>query len=144
MGRGDALRWLITDLGAHGMGADRSLFRRINHLGAATGWAHGIMAAYARWGGLVALTVVWARRWHDVLRSLAGTIQTGAAAVIGWGLTPITGRLLDTLGRTRPRRRLVPDAPVASTVASVPDDGMISPRPDVSGRAGMPAGGLRR
>lgn len=87
------------------MGWDRSLFWRINHLAAATGWAHGFMVAYALWGGLVALTVVWgccwlwARRRHDELRSLAGVILTGAAAVIALGLNQIIGPLVD---RPRP------------------------------------------
>ncbi|HEY3506245.1 MAG TPA: phosphatase PAP2 family protein [Actinocatenispora sp.] len=104
MRRDDALFWLVTYTERHGMGADRSLFTDINHLSAATGWAHGFMAAYALWGGLVALTVVWAACWlvarrADDVRSLAGVILTGVAAVLALGINQIIGPLVD---RPRP------------------------------------------
>ncbi|MGH3429759.1 MAG: hypothetical protein ACRDQZ_19685, partial [Mycobacteriales bacterium] len=87
------------------MGWDRSLFWQINHLSAATGWAHGFMEAYALWGGLVALTVVWACCWvtarhrDDGFGSIAGVLLTGVATVIALGLNQIIGSLV---GRIRP------------------------------------------
>lgn len=87
------------------MGVDRSLFWQINHLAATTGWAHGVMAGYALWGGLVALTGLWvgcllvARRRDDGLRSLAGVLLTGAATLVALGLNQVIGPLVD---RPRP------------------------------------------
>lgn len=84
---------------------DHSLFRHVNDLSADTGWAHGGMTAYALWGGLVALTVVWAccwvtvRRRADGYRSLAGVILTGAATVVALAVNQIIGPLVD---RPRP------------------------------------------
>ncbi|WP_203654935.1 phosphatase PAP2 family protein [Actinocatenispora rupis] len=87
------------------MGADRSLFWDIDHLAAATGWAHGFMAAYALWGGLVALAAVWvvcgllARRRADGFQSLAAVVLTGVATLVGLALNQIVGPLVD---RPRP------------------------------------------
>lgn len=87
------------------MGWDRRLFWEINHLSAATGWAHGVLAGYALWGGLVALTCVWAACWlvawrrDDGLRSISRVILTGAATLVALGLTVLIGPLVD---RPRP------------------------------------------
>lgn len=101
----EALIWLTAYLGRHGMAADRALFRDTGHLAATTGWAHGFMAAYALWGGLVALAVIWvvcwlvARRRDDARRSLAAVVLTGVAAVAGLALNQLAGALVD---RPRP------------------------------------------
>jgi membrane-associated phospholipid phosphatase len=87
------------------VGVDRGLFRDINHLLAETGWAHGVMAAYALWGGLVVLTVLWAACWlvarrrDDGFRSLAVVVLTGVATLLAWGSAQVIGPLVD---RPRP------------------------------------------
>lgn len=83
---------------------DRNLFGSINHLAGSTTWAHSFMAAYALWGGLVALTLVWACCWLSArhrrdLRSMAGVILTGTASVIALTLNQVIGPLVD---RPRP------------------------------------------
>lgn len=104
MNRGHALSMLVGYLEAHRMGWDSTLFLDVNRLSANTGWAHGFMAGYALWGGLVALAVVWAccglsaRRAGD-RRPLAGVLLAGAATVLALALNQIINPVVD---RPRP------------------------------------------
>lgn len=85
------------------MGWDRDLFWDINHLSADTPWAHGFMAAYALWGGLVVLTVLFIAAWlHTRRRSdapmrVAGALLTGVAAVATLGINQALGPAVDRL-----------------------------------------------
>jgi membrane-associated phospholipid phosphatase len=88
------------------VGWDRTLFWQVNHLAAATGWAHSVVAAYALWGGLVAEVVVWlgcwwwsARRRQDGGRAVAAVLLTGAASV----LALVLGSQLISPAVARPR-----------------------------------------
>lgn len=88
------------------MGWDRSLFWQINRVSAATGWAHGVVSAYALWGGLAVLVLTlgcawwWtARRRRDGYRSVAAVPLIGVAAVLALGLNQILG---PAVHRTRP------------------------------------------
>jgi undecaprenyl-diphosphatase len=88
------------------MDFDVSIFRQINGFAAATPWAHGVVAAYAVWGGLVALVLTlawcwwWARRRADGLPAMAGIVSTGVASVVALGLsTAVVGPLI---ARPRP------------------------------------------
>ncbi|HEY3506385.1 MAG TPA: phosphatase PAP2 family protein [Actinocatenispora sp.] len=84
---------------------DRDLFWQANHLSATTGWAHGFMAAYALWGGLVAIVAVWAAAWFTARRradgyaALAVVVLAGVGSVLALGLNQIIGPAVD---RARP------------------------------------------
>lgn len=104
MNRRHALSMLVVYLEAHRMGWDSTLFLDVNRLSSETGWAHGFKAGYALFGGLVALTVVWAccglsaRRGAD-RRPLAGVLLTGAATVVALALNQVVNPVVD---RPRP------------------------------------------
>jgi membrane-associated phospholipid phosphatase len=67
---------------------DRSWYDRVNAFARSTAWAHGFMAAYALWAGLVllALTLVggWllARRRADAPRAVAVAFLTGVGTIV--------------------------------------------------------------
>lgn len=75
------------------MGPDTTLFWQVNQLSAETRWAHGAMAAYASWGGLVALVLllIWCwwriRSRPDGLRSMSGLAATALSSVIALALS---------------------------------------------------------
>lgn len=87
------------------MRVDHALFRDVNRLTADTSWAHGFMAAYALWGGLVVLTVLFIAAWlrgrrrPDAPVRVAGLLLTGVAAVAALAVNQILG---PAVGRARP------------------------------------------
>jgi membrane-associated phospholipid phosphatase len=66
---------------------DRSWYERVNAFARSTGWAHGFMAAYALWGGLMLLALLliigWlsARRRADAPAAVAVTFLTGLGTI---------------------------------------------------------------
>ncbi len=82
---------------------DSSIFRWFNRLADSTGWAHGIVTAYAKYGiVLLALLILGAyldgRRRGDP-RQVAASVWTVAASLLALGLGQIIGHLVD---RPRP------------------------------------------
>lgn len=82
---------------------DWSLFHDINSLARHTGWAHGAMRSYAKYGialfalALLVGALIGLRRWSP--RSLARTMWTGAASLLALALNqPIA----DAVDRARP------------------------------------------
>jgi undecaprenyl-diphosphatase len=83
---------------------DRTWYLDVNSFSRHTGWAHGFMAAYALWGGLVALTVLviggwlWSRRVGS-LPGVATMVLTGGSALIGLGVNHFLSK---AIARERP------------------------------------------
>jgi membrane-associated phospholipid phosphatase len=85
-------------------GTDRSWYLDINSFSRHTAWAHGFMADYALWGGLVVLTVLviggwlWSRR-EGSLSGVATMTLTGVSALIGLGINHFLSK---AIARERP------------------------------------------
>jgi membrane-associated phospholipid phosphatase len=82
---------------------DGSLFRWINRLANRTGWAHGVITAYAKYGiALFALLLVATYldgRRHDDMRAVAGSVWATGATLIALGIGQLIGGAID---RARP------------------------------------------
>jgi undecaprenyl-diphosphatase len=82
---------------------DGSLFRWVNRLANRTGWAHGVLTAYAKYGiALFAILLVVAyldARQHNDLRGVAGTVLTAAMTLVALGVAQVIGGAID---RARP------------------------------------------
>ncbi len=83
---------------------DHHLFRDANSLSRHTHWAHGVMSAYALWGGLVALAVLvvaawlWARRGGS-LPGVVAAVIAGISGVVALGVNHFVSQ---AVARTRP------------------------------------------
>lgn len=80
---------------------DREIFQWINRLADRTTWAHGAFTTYAKTGVVVfavllAVSYIDARR-HDNHLQLAGTVWTGAAALVALGIGQLIGNAIDRL-----------------------------------------------
>jgi membrane-associated phospholipid phosphatase len=70
---------------------DRHWYLDVNSFSRHTGWAHGFMAAFALWGGLVVLTLLviggwlWTRRQASV-SGVAIIVLTGISALVALGV----------------------------------------------------------
>lgn len=86
-------------------GTDASWYRQVNEFARDTGWAHGFLAAYALWLGLVLLALLlvagWllARRRSDAPRQVATAFLVGCGAVVALLANQAIGPAFD---RTRP------------------------------------------
>ena len=86
-------------------GIDSSWYRSVNEFARDTGWAHGFLAAYALWLGLVLLALLlvagWllARRQPDAPRLVATAFLVGVGAVVALLANQAIGPTID---RTRP------------------------------------------
>lgn len=86
------------------MSLDRRLYLDVNSLSRHSHWAHGFMAKYALWGGLVAivavfaLTFLWARQ-RGRLDAVVLLFLGGAAALISLG---VNKGVSDAVARVRP------------------------------------------
>ena len=82
---------------------DGSLFRWINRLANRTGWAHGVLTAYAKYGialfALLLLATYLDGRQHDDVRAVAGSVWAAGAALIALGIGQLIGGAID---RARP------------------------------------------
>jgi membrane-associated phospholipid phosphatase len=83
---------------------DRNWYLYVNTFSRHTGWAHGFMAAFALWGGLVVLAVLVAGSWLWSRResSLAGIVTatlTGISALVALGINHFVSQ---AVARTRP------------------------------------------
>ncbi|MEY2521542.1 MAG: hypothetical protein QOJ66_107 [Ilumatobacteraceae bacterium] len=82
---------------------DGSLFRWINRLANRTGWAHGVLTAYAKYGialfALLLLATYLDGRRHDDVRVVAGSVWAAIAALIALGIGQFIGGAID---RARP------------------------------------------
>jgi undecaprenyl-diphosphatase len=82
---------------------DGSLFRWINRLANRTGWAHGVLTAYAKYGialfALLLLATFLDGRRHDDARCVAGSVWAAGATLIALGIGQLIG---GAINRTRP------------------------------------------
>jgi membrane-associated phospholipid phosphatase len=82
---------------------DGSIFRWINRFANRTSWAHGAFTAYAKYGIVMFAALLLATyidgRQHNDLRAIAGSVWTGAAAVVAVGIGQVIGGAID---RARP------------------------------------------
>ncbi|HEX2786062.1 MAG TPA: phosphatase PAP2 family protein [Ilumatobacteraceae bacterium] len=82
---------------------DGALFRWINRLANRTGWAHGVVTAYAKYGialfALLLLATYVDGRRHDDVRAVAGSVWAAGATLIALGIGQVIGGSID---RARP------------------------------------------
>ena len=83
---------------------DFRLFRAVNRLADHTGWAHSLLADYAKYGivlfpVLMLLAYFEARRGPVAVLRVARTIWSGVAALIAFGVNQVIGNAVD---RARP------------------------------------------
>jgi undecaprenyl-diphosphatase len=84
---------------------DTSWYRDVNEFARDTPWAHGVLAAYANWAGLVLLAALlilgWllARRRADAQQAVATAFLTGIATLLALLANQAIGR---AVARTRP------------------------------------------
>lgn len=84
---------------------DRAWFRDVNAFARETPWAHGVLAAYALWVGLVLLACLLAAGWFgarrraDAPRAVATAFLAGGGAVVSLLANQAIG---PAIGRTRP------------------------------------------
>lgn len=121
------------------MHADRSAFRAVNGFARDTPWAHGFMAGYAHWGGLVALAALliigWlrARRRDEAPRAVATAFLVGVATLLALLASTL---IAPAVGRERPCHVL---SGIEVLLSCSPDPSFPS---DHSTIAGAFAGGL--
>jgi len=86
------------------MSVDRHLYLDANSLSRHTAWAHGVVAAYALWAGLVAAALLvigawlWARR-DSSLEGVVAAVLAGLSGVIAYVVNVGVSHLVQ---RTRP------------------------------------------
>lgn len=86
------------------MSLDRSWYLDVNSFSRHTGWAHGFMAAFANWGGLVVLAILvigvwlWSRR-QSWLSGIVTATLTGISAVVALGINHFVSQ---AVARIRP------------------------------------------
>lgn len=85
------------------MSIDTSLFRAVNRLADRTPWAHGAVAAFARFGIVTFAALLmagwWAARRRGDLDSMAAVMWAGGGSVAAVGLNQVLGRMFH---RVRP------------------------------------------
>jgi undecaprenyl-diphosphatase len=102
------------------------LYRRINDLADSTGWAHGLVRGYAKYGivvfGVLLLAAWWqARRSNDAPRAVALVVWAGASPLAALAVAQVINQFVD---RARPYAAM-PSAHVLiarSADASFPSD----------------------
>lgn len=99
------------------MSLDARWYLDVNEFARDTGWAHGVAADYALWGGLVALVVMlvvgwlWGRRQADAPRVVATAFLCGVSTLVALGVNHF---ISDAVARQRPFTRF----PHAETLVS--------------------------
>jgi membrane-associated phospholipid phosphatase len=82
---------------------DGSLFHWFNRLANRTGWAHGVLTAYAKYGislfALLLLATYLDGRRNDDVRAVAGSVWAAGATLIALGIGQLIGGAID---RARP------------------------------------------
>jgi membrane-associated phospholipid phosphatase len=84
---------------------DGSLYLDVNHLARDSDWAHGFLAAYALWGGLVALVLLVVIGWwrgrsgEDAVRDFVAALLCGVSAFVALALN---GLVSNAVARPRP------------------------------------------
>jgi membrane-associated phospholipid phosphatase len=76
-----------------------AVFWAINHLAAHAAWTHGIVGAFALWGGPVLLVVILAIAWWrhrsrpTAVADSSAAVLTGVAAVVALGINQVAAML---------------------------------------------------